>query len=178
MYRVIPCCAEEKQKLLADANNRGYTPFAEETLDPDNQSRGDTKEGFYFGRFAAQQQQAHTCSRGYWRQTWMLWQRAAVPPDPLLLTLGCMSCSSSSGSSTSRRVKGCVVCGLFAHHQPPLLALVLHVRTACMSCLPVLPGMYQRTTRKLPCPCMAPTSGPGRTYCQGLGQQSQPTLKH
>lgn len=40
----------EKQKLLADENNRGYTPFAEETLDPDNQSRGDTKEGFYFGR--------------------------------------------------------------------------------------------------------------------------------
>lgn len=42
--------AEEKQKLLADENNRGYTPFAEETLDPDNQTRGDTKEGFYFGR--------------------------------------------------------------------------------------------------------------------------------
>jgi hypothetical protein len=44
--------AEEKQKLLADENNRGYTPFAEETLDPANQSRGDTKEGFYFGRCA------------------------------------------------------------------------------------------------------------------------------
>eukprot|EP00879_Flechtneria_rotunda_P019606 GHRR01020600.1.p1 GENE.GHRR01020600.1~~GHRR01020600.1.p1 ORF type:complete len:269 (+),score=76.30 GHRR01020600.1:898-1704(+) len=41
---------EAKQAMLADANNRGYTPFAEETLDPDNQAVGDTKEGFYFGR--------------------------------------------------------------------------------------------------------------------------------
>eukprot|EP00775_Hariotina_reticulata_P010233 gene10233-10393_t len=41
---------EEKQKLLADENNRGYTPFAEETLDPEQQVQGDTKEGFYFGR--------------------------------------------------------------------------------------------------------------------------------
>lgn len=51
-----PCCvvtslnAEEKDRLLADENNRGYTPFAEETLDPEHQTRGDTKEGFYFGR--------------------------------------------------------------------------------------------------------------------------------
>lgn len=30
--------------------NAADTPFAEETLDPGNQSRGDTKEGFYFGR--------------------------------------------------------------------------------------------------------------------------------
>jgi isopenicillin N synthase-like dioxygenase len=29
---------------------RGYTPMAEETLDPANQSEGDTKEGLYFGR--------------------------------------------------------------------------------------------------------------------------------
>lgn len=28
---------EEKQKLLADENNRGWTPFNEETLDPANQ---------------------------------------------------------------------------------------------------------------------------------------------
>lgn len=28
------------------------TPFAEETLDPEKQSKGDTKEGFYFGRSA------------------------------------------------------------------------------------------------------------------------------
>lgn len=41
---------EEKDRLLADENNRGYTPFAEETLDPEHQTRGDTKEGFYFGR--------------------------------------------------------------------------------------------------------------------------------
>lgn len=52
-----PCCvfgrhinAAEKERLLADENNRGYTPFAEETLDPEHQTRGDTKEGFYFGR--------------------------------------------------------------------------------------------------------------------------------
>jgi hypothetical protein len=48
--RALLTPAEEKQKLLANENNRGYTPFAEETLDPEHQSRGDTKEGFYFGR--------------------------------------------------------------------------------------------------------------------------------
>uniref|UniRef100_A0A7R9YQ36 Fe2OG dioxygenase domain-containing protein n=1 Tax=Chlamydomonas euryale TaxID=1486919 RepID=A0A7R9YQ36_9CHLO len=41
---------EEKQRLLQDKNNRGWTPFQEETLDPANQTCGDTKEGFYFGR--------------------------------------------------------------------------------------------------------------------------------
>ncbi|KAL3133076.1 hypothetical protein ABBQ38_006978 [Trebouxia sp. C0009 RCD-2024] len=39
-----------KLSLLADSNNRGYTPMAEETLDPEHQSQGDTKEGLYFGR--------------------------------------------------------------------------------------------------------------------------------
>ena len=29
--------------------NRGYTRLGEETLDPANQTRGDTKEGFYIG---------------------------------------------------------------------------------------------------------------------------------
>lgn len=41
---------EAKQAIIADENNRGWTPFAEETLDPEKQSKGDTKEGFYFGR--------------------------------------------------------------------------------------------------------------------------------
>jgi isopenicillin N synthase-like dioxygenase len=41
---------EEKRKMLQDENNRGWTPYGEETLDPDNQTKGDTKEGFYFGR--------------------------------------------------------------------------------------------------------------------------------
>lgn len=40
----------DKMALLADENNRGYTPLAEETLDPGSQSRGDTKEGYYIGR--------------------------------------------------------------------------------------------------------------------------------
>lgn len=40
----------KKMEMLADGNNRGYTPFAEETLDPAAQSVGDSKEGFYFGR--------------------------------------------------------------------------------------------------------------------------------
>ncbi|PNW78167.1 hypothetical protein CHLRE_10g466700v5 [Chlamydomonas reinhardtii] len=44
---------ETKMALLQDANNRGYTPFREETLDPANQKHGDTKEGFYFGREVA-----------------------------------------------------------------------------------------------------------------------------
>ncbi len=41
---------EEKRRLLADENSRGWTPFEEETLDPANQRVGDQKEGFYFGR--------------------------------------------------------------------------------------------------------------------------------
>ncbi|GFR50656.1 hypothetical protein Agub_g12905, partial [Astrephomene gubernaculifera] len=41
---------ETKMALLQDSNNRGYTPFREETLDPARQKHGDTKEGFYFGR--------------------------------------------------------------------------------------------------------------------------------
>ncbi|WIA38103.1 hypothetical protein OEZ86_001465 [Tetradesmus obliquus] len=41
---------QDKMAMLADENNRGYTPYAEETLDPAKQTRGDTKEGFYFGR--------------------------------------------------------------------------------------------------------------------------------
>ncbi|KAG1675651.1 hypothetical protein FOA52_002360 [Chlamydomonas sp. UWO 241] len=44
---------EEKQRMVQDENNRGWTPFQEETLDPANQSCGDTKEGFYFGREVA-----------------------------------------------------------------------------------------------------------------------------
>ncbi len=34
---------EHKQALLADENNRGWTPMYEETLDPAKQSLGDTK---------------------------------------------------------------------------------------------------------------------------------------
>ena len=38
------------QKMTALAvKSRGYTPMAEETLDPSRQSRGDTKEGYYIG---------------------------------------------------------------------------------------------------------------------------------
>ncbi|KAG2449269.1 hypothetical protein HYH02_005426 [Chlamydomonas schloesseri] len=44
---------EAKMALLQDDNNRGYTPFREETLDPARQKHGDTKEGFYFGREVA-----------------------------------------------------------------------------------------------------------------------------
>ncbi|KAG2482592.1 hypothetical protein HYH03_018476 [Edaphochlamys debaryana] len=44
---------EDKMALLQDRNNRGYTPFREETLDPARQRHGDTKEGFYFGREVA-----------------------------------------------------------------------------------------------------------------------------
>ncbi|KAK9814115.1 hypothetical protein WJX72_000846 [[Myrmecia] bisecta] len=41
---------QEKLRILADKNNRGYTPMAEETLDPANQTEGDSKEGLYIGR--------------------------------------------------------------------------------------------------------------------------------
>ncbi|GLI63800.1 hypothetical protein VaNZ11_006885 [Volvox africanus] len=43
----------EKMAMLQNENNRGYTPFREETLDPVHQAHGDTKEGFYFGREVA-----------------------------------------------------------------------------------------------------------------------------
>ena len=36
----------EKRTVLVE-NSRGYTPLAEETLDPAVQVRGDTKEGYY-----------------------------------------------------------------------------------------------------------------------------------
>ncbi|CAL8469967.1 g9509 [Coccomyxa elongata] len=39
-----------KQDIIADENNRGWTPLSEETLDTENQTEGDTKEGLYFGR--------------------------------------------------------------------------------------------------------------------------------
>ncbi|KAG0576201.1 hypothetical protein KC19_5G062600 [Ceratodon purpureus] len=40
---------EEKMKVIHDKNHRGYTPFEEEVLDPDVQSKGDSKEGYYIG---------------------------------------------------------------------------------------------------------------------------------
>jgi len=40
----------EKMKVFADKNNRGYNPMYEEILDPSFQKVGDTKEGFYIGR--------------------------------------------------------------------------------------------------------------------------------
>jgi hypothetical protein len=41
---------EIKNVILADRNNRGYTPYQEEKLSPGTQTEGDTKEGLYFGR--------------------------------------------------------------------------------------------------------------------------------
>lgn len=34
---------EDKMSVLADKNNRGYTPMYEEMLDPSSQAKGDTK---------------------------------------------------------------------------------------------------------------------------------------
>ena len=39
-----------KRTIIADHNNRGYTPLGDETLDPANSKQGDNKEGLYFGR--------------------------------------------------------------------------------------------------------------------------------
>lgn len=41
---------EQKMKIVADHNNRGYTPLGNETLDPKASRGGDLKEGLYFGR--------------------------------------------------------------------------------------------------------------------------------
>ena len=43
---------EDKMTVKADKNNRGYTPMHEQMLDPDNQTKGDTKV-----LFALKQQQ-------------------------------------------------------------------------------------------------------------------------
>jgi isopenicillin N synthase-like dioxygenase len=47
--------AADKAALLATVatNNRGWTPLGEEVLDPERQTRGDTKEGYYVGRQVA-----------------------------------------------------------------------------------------------------------------------------
>ena len=34
---------DEKMSVKANKNNRGFTPMHEEVLDPDNQTKGDTK---------------------------------------------------------------------------------------------------------------------------------------
>ncbi|KAJ9183904.1 hypothetical protein P3X46_007703 [Hevea brasiliensis] len=39
----------EKMKVLRNEKHRGYTPFLDELLDPDNQVHGDYKEGYYIG---------------------------------------------------------------------------------------------------------------------------------
>ena len=41
---------EQKYSALVNKSNRGYTPFKEEKLDLENQTTGDTKEGYYIGR--------------------------------------------------------------------------------------------------------------------------------
>ncbi|CAN0092914.1 unnamed protein product [Ascophyllum nodosum] len=41
---------KEKMKVKADKNNHGYTPMHEEIVDPEHQSKGDTKEGYYVFR--------------------------------------------------------------------------------------------------------------------------------
>ncbi|GMH03334.1 hypothetical protein Nepgr_005173 [Nepenthes gracilis] len=39
----------EKMKLLRNEKHRGYTPVFDEVLDPENQVKGDYKEGYYIG---------------------------------------------------------------------------------------------------------------------------------
>jgi isopenicillin N synthase-like dioxygenase len=41
---------EQKMRIAVNKYYRGYTPMAEETLDPARSRRGDTHEGLYFGR--------------------------------------------------------------------------------------------------------------------------------
>lgn len=44
---------DQKRTILADDNHRGYTPIAEQSLDPEHSTEGDAKEGLYFGREVA-----------------------------------------------------------------------------------------------------------------------------
>ncbi|CAM9597469.1 unnamed protein product [Scytosiphon promiscuus] len=41
---------DDKMAVKADKNNRGYTPMHDQALDPGNQTKGDTKEGYYIFR--------------------------------------------------------------------------------------------------------------------------------
>jgi len=41
---------EAKLSCLLNEDHRGYTPLCSETLDPEHQSKGDTKEGYYIGK--------------------------------------------------------------------------------------------------------------------------------
>ncbi|KAL4428005.1 hypothetical protein ABPG75_002094 [Micractinium tetrahymenae] len=41
---------QDKMRIAANKAYRGYTPFADETLDPQHSKRGDTHEGLYYGR--------------------------------------------------------------------------------------------------------------------------------
>uniref|UniRef100_A0A9I9CJN6 Fe2OG dioxygenase domain-containing protein n=1 Tax=Cucumis melo TaxID=3656 RepID=A0A9I9CJN6_CUCME len=47
--RLFDLPLSDKMKLLRNENHRGYTPILDELLDPENQIRGDYKEGYYIG---------------------------------------------------------------------------------------------------------------------------------
>ena len=48
--KFFSCSSEFKRKCLCNQGNLGYTSFQDETLAPNIQSCGDTKEGYYIGR--------------------------------------------------------------------------------------------------------------------------------
>jgi isopenicillin N synthase-like dioxygenase len=49
--RILFSLSDESKTALSDpVLSRGYTAMSEETLDPQKQKYGDTKEGFYIGR--------------------------------------------------------------------------------------------------------------------------------
>ncbi|OQR86101.1 hypothetical protein ACHHYP_10980 [Achlya hypogyna] len=50
MHRFFHLPPAEKAKATADKNMRGWAPLYEETLDPENQSKGDTKEAYHVCR--------------------------------------------------------------------------------------------------------------------------------
>ena len=44
---------EEKMKVFCDKNHRGWTPFEEETLDPNSQSKGSYLKIFFYVIYAS-----------------------------------------------------------------------------------------------------------------------------
>ena len=48
--KFFSCSSEFKKQCLCNQGNLGYTSFQDETLAPNIQSCGDTKEGYYIGR--------------------------------------------------------------------------------------------------------------------------------
>ncbi len=80
-----------KEKIVDSELNRGYTSYQEETLDPSNQTEGDTKEGFYIARDVPVHDEAYNPSKLSGPNVW---------PTPAALTHGYEDNPDRSGAAS------------------------------------------------------------------------------